>query len=272
MASEKGQWPRRIEVGNSFLELVLNAIQLTSLIITALGIIFAYFSDTTTGARWPFINIKWAIILIGMAFIFLVVSYLMKTIWQERKPVLTNPALWIERDELAIKVHPNGREVERRYDFKAKKSVDRYRFKLRWSGTKEVKIDLVGTDDGLSRVTGPRVQWEWHRYEVFFKQPLNAGERKTLVVRYDLPDDKKTAQPHHLVSYAHVLGCSKLILRLAFPEDNRRRDVYLIQYDANWEVVEGLPLGRDVDDHEYRIEVNVKPGIKYSLEWQEVTA
>ena len=254
----KARWTGWIEVGQNTLQLIMSIIQLVPFITAAAGIIFAYFSI-----------MKWAIIFIGMAILFFSVYFIVKNVAQERTAVLINPALWIERDELNVKVYANKRVVERRYTFKAQKRVDRYRFKFRWSGSENVKVNLEATDDTLMRITSPKVQKSWHRYDVRFAEALRAGEKKTVILHYELPDRGDESEPYHLVSYAHVAGCSQLIARLSFPDDPSPRDVFLIHYDADWGVQKGLPIGFDEDDNEYRLDIKPEPGIRYSLEWQE---
>jgi len=254
----KANWSGWIEVGQNTLQVIMSIIQLVPFITAAAGIIFAYFSI-----------MKWAIIFIGMAILFFSVYFIVKNVAQERTAVLINPALWIERDELNVKVYANKRVVERRYTFKAQKRVDRYRFKFRWSGSEHVRVNLEATDDTLIRITSPKVQKSWHRYDVRFASPLRAGEKKIVILHYELPDRGDESEPYHLVSYAHVAGCSQLMARLSFPDDPAPRDVFLIHYDADWGVQKGLPIGYDADDHEYRLDVKPETGIRYSLEWQE---
>jgi len=254
----KAKWSGWIEVGQNTLQVIMSIIQLVPFVTAAAGIIFAYFSI-----------MKWAIIFIGMAILFFSVYFIVKNAAQERAAVLINPALWIDRDELNVKVFANKRVVERRYTFRAVKKVDRYRFKFRWSGSENVKVNLEATDDTLIRITSPKVQKSWHRYDVRFASPLRVGEKKTVILLYELPDRSSESEPYHLVSYAHVAGCSQLIARLSFPDDPAPRDVFLIHYDADWGVQRGLPTGFDADDKEYRIDIKPETGIRYSLEWQE---
>jgi len=108
MDPRKSKWTGWIEVGRNTLQIILSIIQLVPFISAATGIIFAYFS----------IN-KWAIIFLGMAILFFGVVYVTRNLLQERTPVFINPALWIEQDELAIKVCADKRIVERRYLFRA---------------------------------------------------------------------------------------------------------------------------------------------------------
>ncbi|MGH7491247.1 MAG: hypothetical protein ACREOO_02505 [bacterium] len=254
----KAKWSGWIEVGQSTLQFIMSIIQLMPFVTAAAGIIFAYFSI-----------MKWAIIFIGMAILFFSVYFIIKNVAQDRIAVLINPALWLERDELNVKVYANSRVVERRYTFKALKKSDRYRFKFRWSGSENVKVNLEASDDTLIRITSPKVQKSWHRYDVRFATPLRPGEKKTVILHYELPDRGSESEPYHLVSYAHVAGCSHLMVRLSFPDDPSPRDVFLIHYDADWGVQKGLPIGYDADDHEYRLEIKPETGIRYSLEWQE---
>lgn len=254
----KTKWSGWIEVGQNTLQLIMSIIQMVPFITAAAGIIFAYFSI-----------MKWAIIFVGMAILFFSVYFILKNVAGERIAVLINPALWIERDELNVKVYGNKRVVERRYTFKALKRVERYRFKFRWSGSENVKVNLEATDDTLIRITSPKVQKSWHRYDVRFASALRAGEKKVVILHYELPDRGNESEPYHLVSYGHVAGCSELLARLSFPDDPSPRDVFLISYDADWGVQKGLPIGYDADDGEYRIEIKPEKGIRYSLEWQE---
>ncbi len=251
-------WSGWIDVGQKTLQVILSIIQLMPLITAAAGIIFAYFSV-----------MKWAIIFIGMAILFFSVYVIMRNVVPERVSLLINPALWIERDEINVKVYANKRVVERRYTLKALKKVDRYRFKFRWSGSENVKVNLEATDDTLIRITSPKVQKSWHRYDVRFAGAMRAGDKRTVILHYELPDRSSESEPYHLISYAHVAGCSQLIARLSFPDDPAPRDVFLIHYDADWGVQKGLPIGFDEDDNEYRLEIKPETGIRYSLEWQD---
>jgi len=256
---ETPKWTGWIEFGKNVIQLLLGFIQLFPFVSAAAGIILAYFSI-----------IQWAIIFLGMSLVFFGVAFFSKNLLQVRKIAFTNPSLWIERDEVYIQVYSDRRIVERRYQFKALKRVERYRFKFRWSGSDSVKMTLMGSDDALIRITSPtRVHWGWNRYEVRFQEVMRAGDKKTVIIHYELPDKQSQSEPYHLVSYGHVAGCSKLVFRLSFPESTGTRDVYLIQYDSDWAVQKGLPIGRDNDDNEYRIEVEPETGIKYSLEWQK---
>ncbi len=247
-----------LEVSQKTLDFIRSFIQFVPFISTVAGIIFAYFSRN-----------EWAIVFIGMAILFIGVFYLTRNAFSERQRVLINPGLWIERDELKVQVYANKRVVERRYSFKAKKKTERYRFKLRWSGSEYVKVNLEATDDTLIRITSPKVQKSWHRYEVRFQNTLRPGDKKDVVLHYELPDRANESEPYHLISYGHVAGCSKLVARLSFPDNDVARDVFLIHYDADWEVKKGLPIGIDADDREYRIEITPEVGMRYSLEWQE---
>ena len=264
MNLRKPQWSGWMEVGAGKLQSIIGALQLVAFTSTVAGIIFAYFGS----AEWPNVS-KWAIVFLGIALLSWGVASLTRSVLKDQPPVFINPSLWVERDEVTIKVHANHREVRRRYEFKARRKVERYRFKFRWSGSENVKVTLEGTDDALIRITSPKVQKSWHRYEVRFAETLRAGEKKTVILHYDLPDRANESEPYHLISYAHVAGCSHLIARLSFPDNEVPRDVYLIHYDADWVVQKGLPIGYDADDHEYRIEIEPEAGIKYSLEWQE---
>ena len=258
MDPRKTNWFGWIEVGKSTLQIIFNVVQIVSIASAATGIIFAYFSFT-----------QWAIIFLGVAILFFGVVYIARTRFHDRASMFVNPTMWIERDEVRIKVFPDKRVVDRRYEFKATGSAERYRFKFRWSGSENVKVALEATDDALIRITSPKVQRSWHRYEVRFQNALKAGDRKSVILQYELPDRSGESEPYHLVSYGHVAGCGQLVFRLSFQDNLIARDVFLIEYDADWNVQKGLPIGIDADDHEFRIEVNPTPGSRYSIEWQE---
>lgn len=258
MNPKESKYSNWLEVSQKTLDFIRSFIQFIPIISTAVGIIFAYFSRN-----------EWAIVFIGMALLFLGVIFLTRNVFSDRQRMLVNPGLWIERDELKVQVFTNKRTVERRYSFRAKKKAERYRFKLRWSGSENIKVNLAATDDVLIRITSPKVQKSWHRYEVRFQNILRPGEKKDVILHYELPDRANESEPYHLISYSHVAGCSKLIARLSFPDSQIARDVFLIHYDADWEVKRGLPVGFDTDDREYRIEIAPEAGIRYSLEWQE---
>lgn len=253
------KWTGWIEVSQNTLQLILGVIQLVPFISAGVGILVAYFSGVN----------KWAIISMGVAIISFGVAFLTRNRLQDRTMMFVNPTLWIERDEVSIAVYPDRRMVKRRYEFKALKRTERYRFKFRWSGSEHIKVMLEATDDALIKITGPKVQKSWHRYEVRFKETLKPGEKKTVIINYELPDRSGESEPYHCVSYGHVAGCRELIYRLSFPENEAKHDVYLIHYDADWVVQRGLPIGIDADDNEFRAEVKPEPGMRYSLEWQE---
>ncbi|MCK6560564.1 hypothetical protein HUU39_11325 [candidate division KSB1 bacterium] len=255
----ENKWFGWIEVGQKTLQLILGIIQLVPFISAVVAILVAYVSGVN----------QWAIIALGVAIISFGVAFLMRNRMQERMQTFVNPTLWIDRDEVSVAVYPDRRVVKRRYEFKALKRTERYRFKFRWSGSEHVKVTLEATDDALIKITGPKVQKSWHRYEVRFKETLKAGEKKTVLLSYELPDRGGESEPYHCVSYGHVAGCSALLFRLMFPQNEAMRDVYLIHYDADWVVQKGLPIGIDPDDNEYRAEIKPEPGMRYSLEWQE---
>ena len=212
-------------------------------------------------------QIEASLILLGFSILSFGAHFL---ILQPRVIPVVNPTLWIESDEVKIQVWHNKRVVLRRNEFRAVKNTERYRFKFKWSGFYGIKISLMSSDDTLLGIRSPMTRLSWIRYEVRFKETLRAGDRKTVILRYDLSDPKSTSKPYHLISYKHVLGCRRLTFRLAFPENGAPRKVYLIHYDSDEVVQKGLPVPFDDDTNEYHCEVAPEPGIKYSIEWQEI--
>ncbi len=255
-------WEHWIEVGRNTFQLVYYVINVISILAASSGLIFAYFN-----------NLKWGLILIGVAVLCFAILYFYKQNLQEKGVTLTNPNLWIDEDQMWIRVFKDKRVVKHQYRLRALREVDRYRFKFR-SGSEGVKIESeLPPEDVLVQIPGSsNIAWSWQKYAILFSRPMKKGDTRQAALTYELTDSSVTF-PFQTVSYAHVVGCSKLEVSLLFSEPFLPGSVYLTTYDQNWDVLERnlIPIALDSPERgirEYNFDLEPERGVKYRVEWQ----
>ena len=256
------QWEHWIEVGRNTFQLVYYVINVISILAASLGLFFAY-SD----------NVRLGLISIGVAVLCFAILYFYKQNLQEKGLTLTNPNIWIDEDQMWIWVFKEKRVVKHQYRLRALRAVDRYRFKFR-SGSEVVNIEgELPPEDILVQVPGSsKIAWSWQKYAIIFSKPLQKGETKQVSLTYELGENSITF-PFQTVSYAHVVGCSKLEASLLFSEPALPSSVYVTKYDHNWDILERslIPVGLDSPEkgiREYTFDIEPESGVKYRVEWQ----
>jgi len=256
------QW---IEVGRNTFQLVYYAINFISVLAASSGLVFAYLNE-----------LQWGLTAIAVAVLCFAILHFYKQNLQEKGLALSNPYLWIDEDQMLVRVYKDKRIVKHQYRFRALRKVDRYLFKFFWSGTGEARVICEASpNDALASIPDPNNIPKWRRYVLLFADALTKRETKQITLTYELLDENHRAFPYQEISYAHVAGCSKLSLRLQFWSPMLPDKAYLTKYGSTRELLkrEEFQLESETDNtREYVIEVEPERGAKYHVEWETVSS
>jgi len=250
-----------IEVGSSTFQLVYNVINVIAILAASSGLVFAYRDE-----------LQWGLMSIAVAVLCFAILHFYRQNLQEKGAALSNPHLWIDEDQMLVRVDQNKRVVKHQYHFRALRKVDRYLFKFFWSGTSEARVICeAAPNDALASIPDPNHIPRWRRYVLLFAEPLAKRATKNIALTYELLDENHRAYPYQEVSYAHVAGCSELDLRLQFFNPMLPDKVYLTKYSAARELIkrEEIPLESATENsREYFVEVEPERGARYHIEWE----
>ena len=250
-----------IEVGRNTFQLVYNVINVIAILAASAGLIFAYREE-----------LQWGLMAIAVAVLCFAILHFYKQNLQEKGQALSNPHLWIDEDQMRVRMYKDRRVVRHQYRFRALRKVDRYLFKFFWSGTGEAGVVCeAAPNDALASIPDPNNIPKWRRYVLLFAEPLTKRATKQISLTYELLDENHRAYPYQEVSYAHVAGCSKLGLRLQFWSPLLPDKVYVTKYSSTRELLtrEEIPLaGEEENSREYFVEVEPERGAKYHIEWE----
>lgn len=262
MASQKSRRGEHwIEVGRNTFQLVYNVINVIAIVAAGGGLVFAYRNE-----------LQFGLMAIAIAVLCFAILHFYKQNLQEKGVALSNPHLWIDEDQMQVRVYKDRRVVRHQYHFRALRTVDRYLFKFFWSGMGEARVVCeAAPNDALAPIPDPNNIPKWRRYVLLFAEPLQKRETKPITLTYELIDENHRSFPYQEVSFAHVAGCSKLSLRLQFYQSLLPERVYLTKYSATRELLkrEEIPIaGADENSREYVVEVEPERGAKYHVEWE----
>lgn len=262
MASKKSRRGEHwIEVGRNTFQLVYNVINVVAILAAGGGLVFAYRNE-----------LQFGLIAIAIAVLCFAILHFYKQNLQEKGVALSNPHLWIDLDQMQVRIYKDRRVVKHQYALRALRKVDRYLFKFFWSGTGEARVLCeAAPNDALAPIPDPNNIPKWRRYVLLFAEALAKRETKTINLTYELIDENHRAYPYQEVSYAHVAGCSKLSLRLQFYQPLLPERVYLTKYSATRELLkrEEIPVvSEEETSREYSVEVEPERGAKYHVEWE----
>jgi hypothetical protein len=262
MAPKKSRhWEHWIEVGRNTFQLVYYVINVISILAASSGLVFAYLNE-----------LQWGLMAMAVAVLCFAILHFYKQNLQEKGFALSNPHLWIDQDQMLVRVYSDKRIVKHQYRFRALRKVDRYLFKFFWSGTGEARVICEASpNDALASIPDPNNIPKWRRYVLLFADPLTKRQTKQIALTYELLDENHRAYPYQEVSYAHVAGCSKLSLRLQFWSPLLPDKVYVTKYSPTRELLERQEIPLDSEEEnarEYFIEIEPRRGVKYHVEWE----
>jgi hypothetical protein len=265
MALKKSlHWEHWIEVGRNTFQLVYYVINVISILAASSGLVFAYLNQ-----------LQWGLMAIAVAVICFAILHFYKQNLQEKGLALSNPHLWVDEDQMLVRVYQDKRIVRHQYRFRALRKVDRYLFKFFWSGTGEARVICeAASNDALASIPDPNNIPKWRRYVLLFAEPLRKRETKQIALTYELLDENHRAFPYQEVSFAHVGGCSKLSMRLQFWSPMLPDKVYMTKYSSTRQIMkrEEIPVESETDDtREYFAEVEPERGAKYHVEWETLS-
>lgn len=180
-----------------------------------------------------------------------------------RKQSCLNPLLVIEREERKLIIRRDAWYLERHIVLKARHNVESYRFRVEWTGSKDVIVECEGEGEIVSNqeFLTRREALTWCLWELKFKEPMRRGEIQTVVLKYTMPDPKHTAQPYHFIAYQHVWKCREFKCRLCLEEGIHPKAVYFVKG------AEQFALAPVPDSSEYEVYERPTVGTKYHIEW-----
>jgi hypothetical protein len=266
MALKKSRhWEHWIEVGRNTFQLVYYVINVISILAASSGLVFAYLNQ-----------LQWGLMAIAVAVLCFAILHFYKQNLQEKGLALSNPHLWIDEDQMLVRVYQDKRIVRHQYRFRALRKVDRYLFKFFWSGTGEARVICeAASNDALASIPDPNNIPKWRRYVLLFAEALRKRETKQIALTYELLDENHRAFPYQEVSFAHVAGCSKLSLRLQFWRPLPLPDkLYLTKYSSTRQIMKREEIqieNETADTREYFVEVEPERGAKYHVEWENLS-
>ena len=99
-----------IEVGRNTFQIVYNVINVIAITAAGGGLVFAYRNE-----------LQFGLMAIAIAVLCFAILHFYKLNLQEKGAALSNPHLWIDEDQMLVRVYKDRRVVKHQYEFRARR-------------------------------------------------------------------------------------------------------------------------------------------------------